>query len=78
MAKWTAALHRHAAEVAEKGCLICEAPDPCIHHEKHGWEGRDHNFIVGLCNDHHLERHSIGLDAFNEKYDVDMRKKAGR
>ena len=74
--KWTAELRKHAAELAEKGCFISGAPG-IIHHEKHGWEKRDHRRIVCMRNDLHLERHAIGLDAFNEKHNVDIRKEAG-
>jgi len=74
--KWTAELRRKAALLAERGCIITGAPG-VLHHEKHGWEKRDHNRIVCLRHDLHLERHAIGLEAFNEKYDVDLRKEAG-
>ena len=43
------------------------------HHEPpRSCGGRDRD-TVPLCTAHHVERHTIGVDSFNEKYGVDLR-----
>ena len=29
-------------------------------------------FGVSLCRDHHVEQHSLGVDAFDRKYGIDL------
>lgn len=58
-------------EIGKHPCLICQSPNPDVHHIKtRGAFGDDvHYNLVPLCRmQHHREIHSIGTSAFAEKY----------
>lgn len=74
---------QYAAEVREKGCLICARPGQ-IHHEYSLARGqmKSHARIVCLCLDHHqrpfkLSRHQMGRRAFDAYHGVDIAAEAG-
>lgn len=81
-----AAQRRHAAMLAEAGCVVCEGIG-LIHHEYSKARGdmKSHDRIVCLCQKHHVgdvagervSRHQLGLEAFNEMHNVDLRREAG-
>ncbi len=67
---------RHAAEIAEMGCLVC-GRDAEIHHETGSpRQAKNHMHIAPLCPEHHRHgkdaRHVIGYAAFCKLLKFDL------
>lgn len=62
--------------LVNKKCCVCGRPAQC-HHTKAIGAGRNRNTIIHeglevmpLCGEHHGEMHTIGIEAFFEKYHI--------
>lgn len=74
--------------VSKQLCVICKSPgqyhdsgewlnDPC-HILGKGAGGGDEGNVFPACRKHHSEQHKIGINAFQVKYGLDLRKLAKR
>ncbi len=77
------AQRRHAANLADEGCMVCKSPGQC-HHEFSLARGqmKTHKHIVCLCLEHHqrpfkYSRHQMGRGAFDAHHGVDIAAEAG-
>ena len=70
---------RHRRWVKSHGCCVpqCEATIVDFAHLRSsanaGMSQKPHDvFGVSLCRHHHVEQHSLGVDAFDRKYGTDL------
>jgi hypothetical protein len=70
---------RHRRWVKSHGCCVpgCDATSVDFAHLRSatnaGMSRKPHDiFGVSLCRDHHVEQHSLGVDAFDRKYDTNL------
>ena len=70
---------RHRRWVKSHGCCVpgCDAASVDFAHLRScanaGMDQKPHDiFGVSLCRNHHIEQHSLGVDAFDRKYGVDL------
>lgn len=70
---------RHRRWVKSHGCCVpgCGAVSVDFAHLRSatnaGIGQKPHDiFGVSLCRDHHVEQHSLGVDAFDRKYGIDL------
>ena len=65
--------------VRAHGCWAIQDPNDCLgvvefdHITTRGAGGQDEGNGWGLCAEHHVERHTLGLKSFAAKYDINPR-----
>lgn len=60
-------------------CLVCgRGPSDAAHVKSRGSGGGYRDNLVPLCREHHTEQHQIGIDTFQMKYNIDMKREARR
>lgn len=64
-------------------CLVCNSrPEGCVdfdHRPTRGVKGRlHHDRGVPLCRKHHTHAHAMGMDTFQERYDINVREEEER
>src|ERR1700676_1965930 len=70
---------RHRRWVKSHGCCVpgCDATVVDFAHLRSatnaGMNQKPHDiFGVSLCRHHHIEQHSLGIDAFDQKYGIEL------
>lgn len=53
-------------------CVICGEPNTEAHHVKTRGSGGGDTYAVPLCARHHREIHSIGIDTFQAKHNINI------
>lgn len=69
--------------IRSKGCIICARKSVAAHVRKQYWGAgtsqKPHDYVcISLCDDlyisHHKELDSIGMEAFEERYNIDIKR----
>lgn len=60
-------------------CMVCgRVPCDAAHVKSRGAGGGYRDNLVPLCREHHTEQHQIGIETFQNKYQIDMEREARR
>lgn len=68
----------HLARISELGCIVCGAPEPQIHHIRHGQgmaQRASDRQAIPLCYYHHQGEegiHTLGTRAWERKYGAEI------